>query len=229
MPEHEEARQRLKAWREEPGSVAVLTDRGIDVFSVPGGEPERSVPAGSLTSLAFSADGERFAAAGGDVVSVLDTKTGKLRHATAAAPEGLYFSGDEIEKVGVDEYVIKKGIFTSCEGAVPAWSFRVGHARIRLDEDEDAFQRHRLARARFADQPERLAGPQREADVLQGVGAAGVGEGDALEEDHAWSVIPRSARDDSCGGCTPAATAGASSPRRERPTRGSKSGRVRRG
>jgi LPS-assembly protein len=63
----------------------------------------------------------------------LDTKTGSLRDASAVAPQGIHFSGDRIDKVGDDEFVVDNGIFTSCEGAVPPWSFRLGHARIRLE------------------------------------------------------------------------------------------------
>jgi LPS-assembly protein len=64
----------------------------------------------------------------------LDTKTGVLRQASAAAAEGIYFTGEQIEKVGESEFVVEKGIFTSCAGDVPAWSFHLGHARIRLED-----------------------------------------------------------------------------------------------
>src|SRR6185503_19430478 len=39
-----------------------------------------------------------------------------------------------VDKVGEDEYLIENGIFTSCTGEVPAWSFHVGRARIRLED-----------------------------------------------------------------------------------------------
>jgi len=64
----------------------------------------------------------------------LDTKLGSFKQASGAAQPGIYFSGERIDKVGVDEYVIEDGIFTSCQGEVPAWSFHVGHARIRLED-----------------------------------------------------------------------------------------------
>lgn len=64
----------------------------------------------------------------------LDTKTGELRQASASAPEGIYFTGERIEKVGESEFVVEKGIFTSCSGEVPAWSFHLGHARIQLED-----------------------------------------------------------------------------------------------
>ena len=64
----------------------------------------------------------------------LETKLGSLKQASGAAQPGIYFSGERIDKVGADEYVIQDGIFTSCQGEVPAWSFHVGSARIRLED-----------------------------------------------------------------------------------------------
>lgn len=70
----------------------------------------------------------------------LDTKTGSVRDAAGAAQPGIFFTGERIDKVGEDEYVIEKGVFTSCEGKAPPWSFRVGRARIRLEDY--AYVRH---------------------------------------------------------------------------------------
>lgn len=64
----------------------------------------------------------------------LDTKTGSIRDAAGASQPGIFFTGQRIDKVGEDEYVIEKGVFTSCEGKSPPWSFRVGRARIRLED-----------------------------------------------------------------------------------------------
>ena len=64
----------------------------------------------------------------------LDTKTGVLRNATGSAPDGIRFSGEQVSKVGEDVYEIDEGVFTSCEGPSPAWSFRIGHGRIRLED-----------------------------------------------------------------------------------------------
>ncbi len=64
----------------------------------------------------------------------LDTKTGTLRQAVGAAQPGIYFSGDRVDKVGEDQYVIENGTFTSCQGDRPPWSFRVSHARLRLED-----------------------------------------------------------------------------------------------
>jgi LPS-assembly protein len=64
----------------------------------------------------------------------LDSKTGSLRQAAGSAQPGIYFSGERVDKVGEDEYVIVDGIFTSCAGESPSWSFHVGRARIRLED-----------------------------------------------------------------------------------------------
>lgn len=72
--------------------------------------------------------------AGGSATYNLDTKLGSLKDASGAAQPGIYFSGERVDKVGEDEYVIENGIFTSCQGEVPAWSFRVGRARLRLED-----------------------------------------------------------------------------------------------
>jgi LPS-assembly protein len=71
---------------------------------------------------------------GGSSTYNLDTKLGTFKDASGAAQPGIYFSGDRIDKVGEDEYVITHGIFTSCQGEVPAWSFHVSSARVRLED-----------------------------------------------------------------------------------------------
>src|SRR6185295_2093829 len=64
----------------------------------------------------------------------LDTKLGSFKEASGAAQPGIYFSGERVDKVGDDEFVIENGIFTSCTGEVPSWSFHVGRARIKLED-----------------------------------------------------------------------------------------------
>ncbi|HVS03506.1 MAG TPA: LPS assembly protein LptD [Thermoanaerobaculia bacterium] len=64
----------------------------------------------------------------------LDTKTGVVRDASAAVAQGIYFSGDEIAKIGDTTYTIDEGIFTSCEGEVPPWSFHVDRATVELED-----------------------------------------------------------------------------------------------
>ena len=64
----------------------------------------------------------------------LDSKTGTFFQATGAMEPSMYFSGDQIEKVDEDTYVMTNGMFTSCDLDNPAWSLRVKKARITLDD-----------------------------------------------------------------------------------------------
>lgn len=60
----------------------------------------------------------------------LDHETGKLTDATAFVEPDMYFSGAEIDKLGKDRYAVKHGVFTSCSGTSPSWSFHLGWARV---------------------------------------------------------------------------------------------------
>ena len=71
--------------------------------------------------------------AGDTLTFDLGAKTGTLTHATAHVAPDYYFNGAEIAKVGDDSYTVVDGSFTSCEGETPAWSFRVGRAKVDVD------------------------------------------------------------------------------------------------
>jgi LPS-assembly protein len=55
----------------------------------------------------------------------------------------IYFRAERVERVGLNEIVITKGVFTACEEAVPKWSFAADEARIKTND------RLRLKKARF--------------------------------------------------------------------------------
>lgn len=61
-----------------------------------------------------------------------DSKTGTLTQASAFVSPGYFMTGDEISKVGEDVYTMEDGVFTSCEQDVPAWSFKLDRARVRV-------------------------------------------------------------------------------------------------
>lgn len=63
----------------------------------------------------------------------LDKKTGKLTQATAYVDPDIWFSGAEIAKLSDTVYSVTDGVFTSCEGDVPAWSFKLGSAQIEVE------------------------------------------------------------------------------------------------
>ncbi|HZI64774.1 MAG TPA: LPS assembly protein LptD [Thermoanaerobaculia bacterium] len=62
-----------------------------------------------------------------------ETETGELTQATAYVNPDYYFSGAEIAKVGEDTYSVTDGMFTSCRGDSPPWSFRVSQAQIEVE------------------------------------------------------------------------------------------------
>ena len=64
----------------------------------------------------------------------LDTKTGMLTEATAHVAPDYYFTGDQIAKIDDDVYTVDNGVFTSCNQEVPDWSFRLGTARIEVEQ-----------------------------------------------------------------------------------------------
>ncbi len=70
---------------------------------------------------------------GESLVWDLDSNTGTLSEATAYIAPDMHFKGATIERIGEDLYSVNKGSFSSCEGEVPLWSFRVSQARIKVD------------------------------------------------------------------------------------------------
>ncbi|MEO8215953.1 MAG: LPS assembly protein LptD [Acidobacteriota bacterium] len=64
----------------------------------------------------------------------LDSKTGTFYQAKASLEPSIYFTGAEIRKTGDDTYEMSDGVFTSCDIANPAWSFRIKSASIKLDD-----------------------------------------------------------------------------------------------
>lgn len=71
--------------------------------------------------------------AGDQATFDLQTKTGVLEHASAYLEPDYYFSGKTIRKTGEDTYEVDKGVFTSCKGDSPAWSFKLSHATMRVE------------------------------------------------------------------------------------------------
>ncbi len=46
----------------------------------------------------------------------------------------LYFTAERVDRVSIDEIVIRKGKFTACEEAVPKWSFTADEARVKSND-----------------------------------------------------------------------------------------------
>jgi len=63
----------------------------------------------------------------------LEAKTGSITNASAYVDPDFYFAGTKITKTGENSYSVEDGVFTSCEGDSPAWSFTLGRADIEVD------------------------------------------------------------------------------------------------
>jgi LPS-assembly protein len=63
----------------------------------------------------------------------LKTKTGTFEEATAFVQPDYYFRGARVEKVAENVYTVDDGVFTSCAGENPSWSFRLGRARVEVE------------------------------------------------------------------------------------------------
>lgn len=87
----------------------------------------------------------------GDVLEWdLNGRTGKITNGKAYVDPGYYFTGNQISKVGPDEYVIDEGVFTSCEDEEkPPWSLALSRASITVG----GYARIRNARMRLGGVP----------------------------------------------------------------------------
>ena len=64
----------------------------------------------------------------------LRTGTGVVYQGSAFSAPYYRVSGDRMDRVGEGVYEIRGGTFTTCEGDVPPWSFRVGSATADLND-----------------------------------------------------------------------------------------------
>ena len=60
--------------------------------------------------------------------------TGVVHHARAETAPYYRVAGERMERVGDSVYRIRKGVFTTCEGDSPAWSFRFDEATADLED-----------------------------------------------------------------------------------------------
>ncbi len=65
----------------------------------------------------------------------LSSKVGKIENGRIFVKKNnLHIRGEEIEKTGEQDYLIKGGSITSCDGDKPGWKFRVDELDVTLDE-----------------------------------------------------------------------------------------------
>ncbi len=64
----------------------------------------------------------------------LKTGTGVVYNGSAFSSPYYRLSGERMERVGEGVYNVRRGVFTTCEGDPPLWSFRLGRATADLDD-----------------------------------------------------------------------------------------------
>jgi len=72
----------------------------------------------------------------GDVAEFdVEAKTGSVRNGNIFIKKNnLHVSGARIEKTGEQDYTIKEGTITTCDGDKPDWKFKVDDLQVTLDE-----------------------------------------------------------------------------------------------
>jgi len=64
----------------------------------------------------------------------LNTGTGVVYKGSTFVPPYYRLSADRMDRLGEGVYSVRQGIFTTCEGDDPAWSFRLGSAQADLED-----------------------------------------------------------------------------------------------
>src|SRR2546428_3912284 len=66
----------------------------------------------------------------------IKTGTGVVYQGEAHAPPYYRILGERMERIGDSVYRVRRGVFTTCEDDVPAWSFRLGSATADMEDFE---------------------------------------------------------------------------------------------
>jgi LPS-assembly protein len=64
----------------------------------------------------------------------LKTGTGVVYNGSTSAEPYYRVSGERMDRIGDGVYSVRRGVFTTCEGAEPDWSFRFNAGEVELDE-----------------------------------------------------------------------------------------------
>ncbi len=99
------------SFRYDPGSGTLLLSGNV-VMEEDGG--------GSFTGDSLALD-------------LSDLTGGISRGEIIIVPNGFRVRGEDINRLGPEEYSIRKGVFTSCPGECPDWSFTASKIRIRQE------------------------------------------------------------------------------------------------
>ena len=68
----------------------------------------------------------------------LNTGTGVVYKASTFSPPYYHLSADRMDRLGEGVYSVRQGIFTTCEGDDPPWSFKLGSAEVDFDSSVTA-------------------------------------------------------------------------------------------
>ena len=68
----------------------------------------------------------------------LNTGTGVVYKGATFVPPYYHLSADRMDRLGDGVYSIRQGLFTTCEGDDPAWSFKMGSAEANLESSISA-------------------------------------------------------------------------------------------
>ncbi|HVS14423.1 MAG TPA: LPS assembly protein LptD [Thermoanaerobaculia bacterium] len=85
----------------------------------------------ALGEVVFDEGPRRIAAS--RVTYNFDTELGRFEKVVGYVSQEYFFTGESVEKVAEDVYVVERGVFTSCETVPPPWSFRASRIRVRVD------------------------------------------------------------------------------------------------
>jgi LPS-assembly protein len=64
----------------------------------------------------------------------IDSRLGIVHRGELSLAEDQYITGQEIEKIGGNTYLIRKGSYTACSSSHPAWKFRSSWAKVHQGE-----------------------------------------------------------------------------------------------
>src|SRR5262245_3299839 len=64
----------------------------------------------------------------------IKTGTGAVYNATTFSEPYYHLRAEQMNRGGPGLYTLRRGVFTTCEGDEPAWSFRMGTGTVSLDD-----------------------------------------------------------------------------------------------
>ena len=86
----------------------------------------------AIGNVVYEEDGETITADQADFN--LDSELGIVNMGDLSLADDNYITGREIEKIGEETYLVKKGTYTACDSSRPAWQFRSSRAKVHQGE-----------------------------------------------------------------------------------------------